>query len=171
VPGQPPGGFAPAAAPPTDATALLRLILGTPQLHQALQSAAVLGGAGPRTMELPLPAYGAPGAMRTVSLPVGSVANLIASLAGRVAEEMNAHTSESDPELPDFLVNDQGQLIVDPADAGQRAALVAHTIRTSQAAVRSGWFGQPAEPIPAPAPSGGRGEADEAWAREAGFFD
>jgi hypothetical protein len=108
--------------------------------------------------------------MRTVALPVGSVANLIATLAGRVAEEMNAHTSESDPELPDFLVDDRGQLIVDPADAGQRAALVAHTIRTSREAVRSGWFGQAAGPLPQVEPLD-RGESDEAWAREAGFFD
>jgi hypothetical protein len=113
-------------------------------------------------MELPMPAYGVPGGMRTVQIPLGAVLNPIVNLASRAMEEMNASTREDDPELPEYLVGDDGQLLVDPASAEERTALVLHMVRTSQEATRSGWFGQ----------IEGADEAldeSEIWAREAGF--
>jgi hypothetical protein len=138
------------------------MFLALPQLQSALQSAAVLGPAGPRTMELPIPAAGTPGGVRNVQLPLGAVMNAIATLAGRSMEELNASTQESDPEVPEYLVGEEGEFIVDPASATERAALVTHLVRLNQAAQRAGWFGE-------------AGEADEdldeaeAWARDAGL--
>jgi hypothetical protein len=159
-------GYPSHAGPQTDATSLLRMFLGSPHLHQALQSAAVFGQAGPRTMELPMPAYGVPGGMRTVQIPLGAVLNPIMSLAGRAMEEMNASTREDDPELPEYLVGEDGQLLVDPANPDQRAALVVHMMRASQEATRSGWFSQ-GEGADEGVDEGV--DESEAWAREAGF--
>ena len=58
--------------------------------------------------------------------------------------EINAGTRGDDPEIPDYLLDDQGQLIVDPADPDQRGALVVQMLRASREAERSGWFGEAA---------------------------
>jgi hypothetical protein len=137
------------------------MLLGLPQLQTALQSAAVLGPAAPRTMELPIPT-GSPGGMRNLQVPLGAVMNTISALAGRSMEELNASTQESDPEVPDYLVGEDGELLVDPASSAERAALLTHMVRLNQAAQRAGWFVE-------------SGEVDEdldeaeAWARDAGF--
>jgi hypothetical protein len=151
----------PGARPPADATALLRMFLGLPQLQSALQSAAVLGPAGPRTMELPIPAADAPGGVRNLQIPLGAVMNTIATLAGRSMEELNASTQESDPEVPDYLVGENGEFIVDPGSAAERAALLTHMVRMHQAAHRAGWF-EARE-------SDEELDEAEAWARDAGF--
>jgi hypothetical protein len=124
----PPTAAMPGARAPADATALLRMLLGLPQLQSALQSAAVLGPAGPRTMELPIPT-GAPGGVRNLQIPLGAVMNTISALAGRSMEELNASTQESDPEVPDYLVGEDGEFLVDPASAAERAALLTHMVR------------------------------------------
>ncbi|HEX8107589.1 MAG TPA: hypothetical protein VF516_07655, partial [Kofleriaceae bacterium] len=172
LPGQLPGGMGagqlapppratmPGARPPADATALLGMFLGgLPQLSGALRSAAVLGPDGPRTMALSIPAAGAPGGVRNVQIPLGAVMNTLASLASRSMEELNASTQESDPEIPDYLVDEEGRFLVDPASAAARAGLVTHIVRVHQAAHRAGWFAEAEE---------GLDEA-EAWARDAGF--
>jgi hypothetical protein len=164
TPGQlamPPIAAVPGARPPADATALLRMLLGLPQLQTALQSAAVLGPAGSRTMELPIPTSTA-GGVRSVQVPLGAMMNAIAALAGRSMEELNASTQESDPEIPEYLVDEDGEFIVDPTNAAERAALLTHMVRLNQAAARAGWFVEAREPD--------EGLDDtEAWARDAGF--
>jgi len=157
----PPMPAMPGARPPADATALLRMFLGLPQLQTALQSAAVLGPAGPRTMQLPIPS-GTPGAMRNLQIPLGAVMNTISALAGRSMEELNASTQDSDPEVPDYLVGEDGEFLVDPASAAERAALLTHMVRLNQAAHRMGWLAEGREA------DEGLDEA-EAWARDAGF--
>jgi len=156
----PPMGM-PGARPPADATAMLRMFLGLPQLQSALQSAAVLGPAGPRTMELPIPT-GTPGGVRNLQVPLGAVMNTIAALAGRSMEELNASTQESDPEVPDYLVGEDGEFLVDPASAAERAALLTHMVRLNQAAQRAGWFVEARE-------ADDELDEAEAWARDAGF--
>jgi hypothetical protein len=158
--------YATPAAPQADGLGLLRMILGNPHFQQALHFASVLGPAAPRTMQLPVPstAAAAPG-VRPVAIPLGAVMNTIAELAGQSMVELNASTSEDDPEVPAYLVDDQGQFIVDPGNAQDRAGLVVHLFRMNDEAQRSGLLG-PSGPVPE-----ADAEQDESdrWAREAGF--
>lgn len=163
-------GLAPYAAPAVpqgDGIALLRMILGNPQFQQALHFASVLGSAAPRTMQLPVPSAGAVPGVRPVSIPLGAVMNTIAELAGHSMEELNASTSEDDPEVPAYLVDDQGQFIVDPGNPQDRAGLVVHLFRMNDEARRSGLLG-PSGPVPEADVE--MDESDE-WAREAGFSE
>jgi len=168
LPGQPPPALTPAAplVPQTDGMALLRLILGNPQFQQALQLTAVMGSAGPRAVELPVPATSPPRRMRSISVPLGAVMNAISALAGQSMTELNASTREDDPEVPSYLVDEEGEFIVDPASPEDRAALVAHLFRVSEQAARSGRFSPSRGRLPETAD-----ELDEsdAWARAAGF--
>jgi hypothetical protein len=168
LPSQPPPAVTPAAsmAPQTDAMTLLRLILGNPQFQQALQWSAVMGAAGPRAVELPVPATSAPRRMRSVPIPLGAVMNAISALAGQSMTELNANTREDDPEVPAYLVDEEGEFIVDPAIPHDRAALVAHLFRVSEQAERAGRF-RPPDSLPREA-ADELDESDE-WAREAGF--
>jgi hypothetical protein len=50
--------------------------------------------------------------------------------------QLNSTTSESDPEVPEYLVGDDGGFIVDPADADDRASLVVHLFQMSDEAQR-----------------------------------
>lgn len=154
--------------PQADGTALLGLILGNPQLQQALQWAAVMGSAGPRTVQLPVPATGAPGRMRSVPIPLGAVMNAISALAGQSMVELNATTQEDEPEVSPYLVDEQGDFIVDPASPDDRAALVAHLFRVSDEAQRSAgsW-----PPDGGPTEADGELDESEEWARDAGFTD
>ena len=171
LPGQPAQAsptVTPAAplVPQADGMALLRLILGNPQFQQALQWSAVMGSAGARTVELPVPATSPPSRMRSVPIPLGAVMNAISALAGRSMTELNESTREDDPEVPSYLVDEEGEFIVDPASSDDRAALVAHLFRVSDQAQRSGPFWPPHEGHPEEAE-----ELDESevWADEAGF--
>jgi hypothetical protein len=121
----------------------------------------VLGQQAPRTVDLPVPG---PGGMRTMPIPLGAVMNTIAALAGQSVAELDASTQEDDPEVPQYLVNDAGDFIVDPANPEKRAALVALHFRVADEARRAGHLAD-----------GGPFESDEAdeseaWAEEAGFF-
>ena len=177
LPGQPPPTAVPSApvaaapsapaVPQADALALLRLILSNPQFQQSLQLAALMGSAGPRTMELPVPRTWPPRRQRPVSIPLGAVMNAISVLAGQSMSELNARTSEDDPEVPSYLVDEEGEFVVDPASSDDRAALVAHLFRVSDEARRSDWDWSPDDSPPEAAD-----EMDEsdAWAREAGFL-
>ncbi len=167
-PAQPPPAVTPAAplVPQTDGMALLRLILGNPQFQQALQWAAVMGSAGPRTVELPVPATAPPRRMRSVAIPLGAVMNAISALAGQSMTELNESTPEDDPEVPSYLVDEEGEFIVDPASPDDRAALVAHLFRVSDQAQRSGPVGPPHDGLPEAAEEL---DESEAWARDAGF--
>ncbi|PYQ54931.1 MAG: hypothetical protein DMF78_03955 [Acidobacteria bacterium] len=149
----------PPAVPQADGLGLLRMILGNPQFQQAMHFASVLGPAAPRTVQLPVPTGAVPGT-RSVAIPLGAVLNTVAELAGQSMAELNESTREDDPEVPAYLVDDNGDFIVDPGSPQDRAALVAHLFRMSDEAQRSGLLRTEADV-----------ETDEsdAWAREAGF--
>jgi hypothetical protein len=171
---QPVGALAPAmppmrtAAPPpqTDALGLLRVILTNPQLQQALQFMPA-GAATPPPVQLPVPTPAAPGQARPVQVPLGAVLNALVALSGRAMTELNENVSEEEPEIPEYLVGDDGDFLVDPASADDRAALVTHLFLLSDAAQRSGWY---------PQLEGASDEADveldesEEWARDAGIL-
>lgn len=118
-----------------DATAMLALLLSNPQLQQALRASPVLGRAGSRSVRLAVPS--AQG-QQQVSIPLGAVMNLVASLAGRSMAELNATTREDDPEVPAYLVDDRGEWLVDPAEPDDRAALVLQYFRAADEAERFG---------------------------------
>ena len=94
--------------------------------------------------------------------------NAIAALAGQSMTELNESTPEDDPEVPSYLVDEDGEFVVDPASPDDRAALVAHLFRISDEAQRSGRFWTTQRSA-----SRGDDELDESetWAREAGFAE
>jgi hypothetical protein len=156
-----------APAPHADGLGLLRLILTNPQFQHALQSTPAIGAAAARTVQLPVPSPSAPGQVRSVPIPMGAVMNAIFSLAGQSMTELNESTAEDEPEVPSYLVDDNGDFVVDPTSPDDRAALVTHLFRISDEAQRSGQYWQPDARLP---------EADEEldeselWARDAGFI-
>jgi hypothetical protein len=153
-PGQQPGVPQPWGQPRLDATNLLGLILGNPQFQQALQMLGSHGAAAPRTMGLPVPG---PGGMRTMPIPLGAVMNTIGTLTGPALQELNQLTREDDPELPEYLVGESGELVVDPASPEQRAGRVAELFLMAAESEAGGFSDVEA--------------LDEAdlWAREAGL--
>jgi hypothetical protein len=157
LPGQVPPlpGMQPAAPqgwgpPRLDATNLLGMILGNPQLQQALQLMGTYGAAAPRTMGLPVPGAGG---MRMMPIPLGAVMNTIGALTGPALMELNQLTGEDDPEVPEYLVGESGEFLVDPTSSDERAALVAELFRVAAAS------GESPETM----------DESELWAREAGF--
>ena len=165
APVAPVAAVAPAPAQ-TDALGLLRTILTNPQLQQSLRPAAATAAAVvPRTVQLPVPATAAPGQVRSVPIPLGAVLNAIAALAGQSMTEVAEDVSEEEPEVPAYLVDDDGDFVVDPASSDDRAALVAHLFRLSDEAYRSGRYSLNSRPRE---PAGEADQCDE-WAREAGF--
>jgi hypothetical protein len=173
LPGPAPQPVAPPVAPPApavapqqpDALGLLRMILTNPQLQHAMQSAPAMGAQMPRAVHLPIPSPSAPTQTRSVQIPLAAVMNAIAALSGQSMTELSENLSEEEPEVPSYLVGDDGDFIVDPASPDDRAALVAHLFRLSDEAQRS-WSPQPtSQPYEADA------ELDESdqFAIEAGF--
>lgn len=147
-----------------DGLALLRTILTNPHLQQALQ-AGVAHTAGTRTLALPVPSTSAPGQTRSVAIPMGAVMNAIATLAGQSMSELNETTAEDEPEVPVYLVDDAGDFLVDPASGSDRAALVAHWFRVSEAAEQVAATRRPSRL----AEAAGEQDESEMWMREAGF--
>jgi hypothetical protein len=125
-----------ATTPPTQALEMLRVIVANPQFQQALQQTATSGAAAPRAVTLPVPASTPSGPTRPVEIPLGAVMNAIAALAGQSMTDLNAMTTEDDPEVPSYLVSDDGDFIVDPASPDDRAALVSHLFCVSDHAQR-----------------------------------
>lgn len=170
LPGGPPppaAAAAPAAAPSPqpDAVGLLRLILTNPQLQHALRVGP--SGASPPPVQLPVPVPGAPTELRTTTIPMAAVLNALVALSGRAMTELNENASEDEPEVPEYLVGPDGDFLVDPASADDRAALVTHLFVLSDAARNSGRY---------PQLSGAPERADvelhesDEWARDAGFL-
>ena len=162
APAPAPGAPGMAPAPQVSAIGLLRLILTNPQLQQALQPQATV----PRSVALPMPMPNAPGRMRSAQIPLGAVMNAIALLAGQSMTELNEYVSEEEPEVPDYLVDDSGDFIVDPASADDRAALVTHMFRVSNEAQQLA-----SDPQPDSRLDEAYDELDECeeWARTAGL--
>jgi hypothetical protein len=175
-----PGPYAqPAAVPQQNAMALLSLILSNPQLQRTLQTAHGTGVA-PRSVQLPVPSTAAPTRTRQVQIPLGAVMNALTALAGQAMTELNESTPEDDPEMPSYLVGDDGDFLVDPASPNDRAALVALLFRLSDEAQRTGDVGP--DEMESEMENEMEDEASddkeadqeidesEAWAEEAGFI-
>jgi hypothetical protein len=109
------------------------MILSNPQLQQALQQPA-MGPAAPRTISLPMPARGQQRGSRQATIPLGAVMNAIYALAGQSMEQLNANTREDDPAVPEYLVGEDGEFLVDPASSEARAGLVARLFEISETA-------------------------------------
>jgi hypothetical protein len=62
-------------------------------------------------------------------VPVEGVLRVISTLATEAAMEVNADSSEADPELPPYLLNEAGELAADPADPQSRAARCLELLR------------------------------------------
>lgn len=142
------------------------MIVTNPRFQQALQSGAVMGPTGSRSVELPVPAPAAPQQTRSVQIPMGAVMNAVAALAGQSMTELNESTRDDDPEVPSYLVDDQGDFLVDPANPEDRAALVAHWFRVSDEAERCDQLRESSRQLDE---ADGELDESEAWASEAGF--
>jgi len=156
----------PAAAPPpqTDALGLLRTILTNPHLQQALQPS---GGGPPQPVQLPVPSHTAPAGHRNVNIPLGAVLRALMAASGEALVELYEQTGEDEAEVPEYLVGEDGDFLVDPASDDDRAALVAHLFRLNEAAQQYGGDSQPEWREDEDA-----GEMDEsdAFALDAGFL-
>ena len=131
----PPPPFAMGAPPPfvtgapqSDPLSLLRMIVANPQVLQALQPPTP---ATPRAIALPMPATG-PAGSQSLSLPLGAVLNAIVQLSAQGLDRVNANTREEDPEVPEYLVGEDGEFLVDPASPEARARLVAELFEISE---------------------------------------
>jgi hypothetical protein len=148
-----------AAAPAMDATALLSTILSAPQLQQALRSAATLGPAAARSLQLPAPT---PAGTQSVSVPLGAAMNAIMTLARQSMAEIDEQTQEDEAEVPEYLVGEDGEFVVDPGSPEARAARVAQLFQAARGVERAR-AGELMDRI-------GPGADDpDAWAREAGW--
>ncbi|MBN1612073.1 MAG: hypothetical protein JW940_35910 [Polyangiaceae bacterium] len=155
-------GIAPSPAPAgggsgRDALGQFAALMGDPRVLQMLQSAAVLGQAATRGLEVEVPGPDGP---RSVQIPAGPIVAGLASLANESLRELNALTREDDPDVPEYLVDDRGEFIVDPANQEERAALAVELLRADRDARRC---------VDCRALEDGLDESD-AWARDAGFF-
>ena len=160
----------PAAVPQQNALALLSLMLSNPHLQRTFQSAQGMGTV-PRSVRLPVPSAAAPGRTRQVQIPLGAVMNALSALAGQAMTELNESTPEDDPEMPSYLVGDDGDFLVDPASSSDRAALVAHLFRLSDESQRAGYAGADEEEEAVDDKEADQEiDEDEAWAEEAGFI-
>jgi hypothetical protein len=136
---------------------LLQAVLANPQFQQTLRSAAM--GAAARNVYLPLPMPAQPQLQQQLPIPLGAVMNAIAQLASQSMTEMTENTAEEAPPVPAYLIDEDGEYVVDPANAEDRAALVAHLFRVNAEAIRGGESDEAIET-----------DDSEAWAREAGFI-
>ena len=159
-------------APQADGLGLLRLILSNPQFQQSLQQAAMTGAGAVAPVALPMPAAQAPGGMRSMDIPLGAVINAIAGLTGPALMQLNARTSEADPEVPEYLVSEDGEFIVDPASSDDRASLVVHMFEVSDEAQRLDEALQQQRQSSQPSRRRAYTELDEAdeWARDVGLL-
>lgn len=148
----------PSAPPSLDATATLGLLLADPQLRQAMQWAAVLGPRAPRSVQLQVPSTTDPGSTRSVGLPLGAIMNAIARLATEAVAELEGAAGEDDPEVPEYLVGEDGAFVVDVASPEERARAATFMLRLAQEAERARRLDG----------AGAENELD-AWAREAGW--
>jgi hypothetical protein len=114
-----------------NSTALLQQLLSSPQLTTSLAQGIVGGITGAR--EIALEIAGPEDTTETVKIPLGAVMNTISHLAGEAMLELNAITHESEPQVPEYLMGESGEFIVDPGNPAARAALVLDYFRRAQA--------------------------------------
>ncbi|MBF2062896.1 MAG: hypothetical protein IGS39_00445 [Calothrix sp. C42_A2020_038] len=110
----------PAVQPQTLAPATAAQLLATifqPQVLQALL-AMVMGSAGRQTI-----------AVGDNLVPLGAFANLIGTLANQAAAQYNAVTQEAGENIPQYLMDFNGEFLVDPAVPEQRAGLLMNLLQ------------------------------------------
>ena len=107
-----------------------------------------------------------------MDIPLGAVINAIAGLTGPALMQLNARTSEADPEVPEYLVSEDGEFIVDPASSDDRASLVVHMFEVSDEAQRLDEALQQQRQLSQPSQRRAYTELDEAdeWARDVGLL-
>lgn len=145
---------------PLNNTAQLASLLNNPRIMQALQAALFRGREGAIHVETDAP-YRA-----SESIPLADVMDTIARLAQESALELNALAGEDAAEIPEYLINEDGEYVVDPECAEDREALVLGYLR------RQGELKRYQELDGFVENEGGAGnetDASEVWAREAGF--
>lgn len=84
----------------------------TPQMLQALL-ALLLGQAGQRSV-----------LVGNTEVPIGAFPNLLSTLANQAAAEYNASTYNAGEDVPRYLMDADGEFVVDPAIPEQRAAVL-----------------------------------------------
>ncbi len=114
---------------PLNATALLQTVMGNPQLQQMLRQALLTGRSGRRevVVEVPSPRTGR---SRAVTLPVAAVVNVIRELSEQSLAEFDGYASE-DSAVPEYLLSEEGEYLVDPSDRSQRAELALQYLRAA----------------------------------------
>lgn len=131
-----PGGATPGAGRPAIAgqgrnnLAMAGMFFSSPQFQQLIRASGIFGGSAPQSVEVELPSGD------SVSIPPAAILNTAASLLQNSIVELNALTPEDAPEVPDYLVGEDGEFLVDPSDPQQRAALVLHYLRLAGEAER-----------------------------------
>lgn len=115
---------APARAAGSPAAAQLLRTLARPEVGQALRSLA-LGGAGRRSVNV--------GGM---NIPTGAITNALGRLLERAEAEMHAAAAGEATGTPAYLLDADGEYLVDPGDAEQRADLVLELFAEADAALR-----------------------------------
>lgn len=115
--------IAPGGSPPANSNALLASLLNNPQIMQQLRAALFRRREEVPVVEVDIPNSG------SVSIPLSEVMNTIARLAQESVVELEAITDEENTEIPDFLIAEDGEFIVDPERAEDREGLVLGLLR------------------------------------------
>ena len=110
---------------------MLQQLLSSGQLITGLAQGIVGGTTGPREVVLEM---AGPEGVSEVAIPLGAVMNTIAHLATEAMHEFEAATHERESDVPEYIVSESGEYIVDPMSPAARAALVLDYFRRAQAA-------------------------------------
>jgi len=121
-----------------------------------------MGPAGPRAVTLPVPIATQADQRRDLRIPLGAVMNAIVLLARQSMTDLNATTREDEPSVPEYLVDEQGEYLVNPADPRARASLVAEWFHVSEQAELAAEQAEHSE-------TDAEIDEAEAWAEDAGF--
>jgi len=111
-------------------TALLGFLLNNLQIREAISAAPFYGAGNSYGIDVTMPNN------ETISIPLAAVLNSIEQLARAAIVELNASVSGGETETPEYLLRDDGEFIVDPANSGERANLVLDILRQSGEAQR-----------------------------------
>jgi hypothetical protein len=142
---------------PMNYTAQFASLLSNPQIMQAIRSALFRGRQGALHI----------GAGRTSArIPTGDVMATIARLARESALELNALAGEDAAEIPDYLISEDGEFVVDPEFDEDREALVLEYLRRQGEIDR---YDEPGGRVVIEGSAGNEMDESEVWAREAGL--
>jgi hypothetical protein len=147
---------------PLNNTAQLASLLNNPQIMQALRSTLFRGREGAISVEADI------SSSTPLEIPMGEVMATIARLAHESALELNALAGEDAAEIPDYLIGEDGEYIVDPECVEAREALVLENLRRQGELER---YDELAEGVEFEGWAGDEMDEAEVWAFEAGFDD